>query len=87
MGKTPWPEAPWRVDGEANSHVFEDCIMAGETCVAFSDEPVSSLLAEMAEALADFVAMGEQYGWDKATTGRDILMRNARAVLAKAKGD
>ena len=37
----------------------------------------------LAEALRDFVSMGEQYEWDKAMTGRSILMRNARDALAR----
>lgn len=41
---------------------------------------------DLLEALRDFVAMGEQYEWDKAMTGRDLLMRNARAAIAKAEG-
>ena len=37
------------------------------------------------EALADFVAMGESYGWDESLTGRQLLMRTARALTEKEK--
>ena len=38
-------------------------------------------VAVLEAALSDFVAMGESYGWDTALTGRNILMRAARAAL------
>lgn len=35
----------------------------------------------LAEALENLFAMGAQYEWDKATTGRQILMADALSAL------
>lgn len=40
---------------------------------------------ELLAALQDFIAMGQQYGWDDATTGRAILMNVGRRAIAKAE--
>lgn len=37
------------------------------------------------EALRDFVAMGQMYGWDKALTGRQLVMGAASQAIAKAE--
>lgn len=73
------------VDLEALQSCDCDGITRAGGCVheRAADE-ITRLRAEVERkdaALADFVAMGEQYGWDAAMTGRDILMRNARAAL------
>lgn len=45
------------------------------------------LIAEnerLAMALRDFLAMGDQYEWGRSTTGRQVLMRQARELLKEA---
>jgi hypothetical protein len=43
-------------------------------------------LSKAVEALRDMVAVAEQDGWDKAITGRQIILRNARTTLAELEG-
>lgn len=37
--------------------------------------------ARLRAALGDFVALGAELGWDRATTGRQVLMQNAYEAL------
>ena len=78
-----WVTIAWHgpasvTDGQASYSTDEDLL---------ANARLNAAAPAMAEALADFVAMGEQYGWDAASTGRDLLMRNARTALAKARGE
>lgn len=94
MTHTP---TPWRViqgyersptvgiDSDSLRITYEDAFLS-EHDAAFAVRAANSHDA-LVEALADFVGMGEGYGWDDAHTGREILMRNARAALALAKGE
>ena len=42
-------------------------------------------LAQLSEALSDMIAVADQDGWDKSFTGRQIIIRNARAALAQGQ--
>jgi hypothetical protein len=46
------------------------------------DDALAKLATAIA-ALRDMVAVAEQDGWDKAITGRQMILRDARAVLAE----
>jgi hypothetical protein len=91
----PWQALPWEADNggtdwnvwgpKQTNHIGDDNL-SGD----YGSEHDARLIAcapELYEALSDFVQMGEQYDWDKATTGRDIIMKNARAALRKARGE
>ena len=43
-------------------------------------------LAKAVEALQDMVVVAEKEGWDKAITGRQMIIKAARAVLAELEG-
>ena len=42
-------------------------------------------LTQLSEALSDMIAVADQDGWDKSLTGRQIIIRNARAALAQGQ--
>lgn len=69
-------------DGDAVCGVFYDM----NTHRGWADARLIAAAPELLAALGDFVKMGESYGWDSARTGREYLMKDARAAIAKAKG-
>ena len=42
-------------------------------------------LTQLSEALSDMIAVADQDGWDKSLTGRQIIIRNARAALTQGQ--
>lgn len=48
-------------------------------------EEAADRLTQLSEALSDMIAVADQDGWDKSLTGRQIIIRNARAALAQGQ--
>jgi len=58
---------------------------AWETCFAATNRGMIAerKLAKAVEALRNMVVIAEADKWDKALTGREMVLRDARAVLAE----
>lgn len=84
---TRWTQGPWEVSGKQSIRGPQGEYIAKAN---WRNGPANANMIaagpDLYAALSDFVAMGEQYGWDEATTGRAILMKAARDAMAKAKG-
>lgn len=72
--------------GDADMYEPSIGLSQAETKFAKCANPAAilELIAEnerLAATLRDFFAMGEQYEWGRSTTGRQVLMRQARDLL------
>lgn len=86
------------VDGDGNSHVsfgrwkkhpcqfrykFADPQPTEHDHHADLHDATKAQLAKAVEALRNMVVIAEADKWDKALTGREMVLRDARAVLAE----
>lgn len=81
---------PWGLTGKGTirSHNGRGSLIAKVHWVnRDADSHLILAAPDLLDALKNFVAMGETYGWDGAATGRQYLMQDARAAIAKAEGD
>jgi len=99
VSERAWKPGPWRfIDSVSpDGQEWFGCGVAPQVGYEFvwmendpdRDIPTCHLIAaapELYEVLSDFVAMGDLYCWHKGLTGRQVLMQQARAALAKAEG-
>ena len=86
-------KTPWKVERNFAWSKNVDVRSADDKQVAFAgslNEADARLIAfapKLLEALENIVAIAEAETWDKATTGRQILFKDARAAIAAAKGE
>jgi len=67
----------WRVD-QARRYIANLC----PSGVRDYAEALEAENKRLREALSDMVVVAEKCEWDKALTGRDLILRAARAALA-----